>query len=78
MALVYGSIRLRMLSLPVNSFFYNNEGKNLKNTNSRTWWSEIKNLAGVSAREGQWYAKLFGGHPIDNIETLCCKINIQL
>ena len=75
MALDYGVIRLRMPSLPVNSFFYNNKVKNLKNTNIRRWWSEIKNPAGVSAREGQWYAQLCDGHHIDNIETLCCKIN---
>ena len=56
-------------------FFYNNKVKKLKNTNIRRWWSEIKNLAGVSAREGQWYAQLCDGHHIDNIETLCCKIN---
>ena len=40
-------------------FFYNNKVKNLKNTNIRRWWSEIKNLARVSAREGQWYGKLY-------------------
>ena len=54
---------------------YTNKVKNLKNTNIPRWWSEIKNLSGVSAREGQWYAQLCDDHHIDGIETLCCEIN---
>ncbi|XP_048580426.1 uncharacterized protein LOC116608298 [Nematostella vectensis] len=49
--------------------------KNLKDTNTRRWWREVKNLTGQSMSQGEWYSQLIDDSSIASVDNLCKKIN---
>ena len=49
--------------------------RNLKDSNIRRWWKEIKNISRVSNESDEWYHQLIDGNSTDSVDTLGERIN---
>ena len=47
----------------------------MTNTNTNTWWKEVKNLCGLADRNGPWFQHFVDRDTIDSIERLCGRVN---